>query len=157
MVGNNISKRAFARDCCEAQIQYSLFSQKEEYVDAKMYNTSEGGLYFESEEHLPAGSDIRIKMNGNTPDTHRDVAHDGYRGEVVWCRRLYRNGSSVYGVGVRFIVNVCDKCGERVSFSEIHRTDNYFFLCSKCMKDIMPWIGGKVSECMERYLNGNVL
>ncbi len=157
MIGNNTSKRAFARDCCEAQIQYSVFNQKEEFFDAKMYNTSEGGLYFESKEHLPTGVDIRIKINGNTPHTHKNEAKDGYRGEVVWCRRVYRNGASVYGVGIRFIVNICDKCNEKVPYSEIHRTDNYLFLCSKCMKDVMYWTGGKINECLERYLNGNVL
>jgi hypothetical protein len=75
----------------------------------------------------------------------------------MWCRKVYRNGSSIYGIGVRFMVNVCDKCGERVPYSDIHRTDRFLFLCSKCMKDMLPWMGGKVNECVERYLDGNVL
>ena len=152
-----LAQRAFYRAPYEASITYALYST-EEYFDAKMYNNGEGGMYFESENTIPSGSDILIRITDDTSGTHPPEACDGYRGEVMWCRKIFKeNGASCYGVGVRFMVNRCDKCGEKFPYSQIHQTENFLFLCTdcRCHMDTLP--EGKIRECLESYLMGNVL
>lgn len=53
--------RAYTRDHCESPIRYAMFDT-EAYREAKMYNKSEGGMYFESESNtLRPGSELCIK------------------------------------------------------------------------------------------------
>lgn len=154
---NAISKRAFPRDTCETRIKYSIFDELE-CTDAIMYNNSEGGMYFESDSHIEPGADICIELTDNLSGADNPAACNGYRGEVMWCRKMFKNGaSSCYGIGVRFMVNVCDKCGEKVTYSEIRKTDKFLFLCNNCFDHIETWSGGKIGECMDKYLMGNIL
>ncbi|MCP4111588.1 MAG: PilZ domain-containing protein [Desulfobacteraceae bacterium] len=152
-----VSKRAFPRNICEARIKFSIFD-KPESLNAIMYNNSEGGMYFESGSHIDTGSDICIELLDNWPDSSDPVTCNGYRGEVMWRRKIFKNGGvSCYGVGVRFMVNVCDKCGEKVTYSEIQKTDNLLFLCNYCFDQLEDWSGGKIGECLDNYLMGNIL
>ncbi len=153
----DISNRAFHRNYHEARIIYAIYGT-EEFVDAKMHNSSEGGMYFESDRNLPAGSEICIKLADYSLDRHSPEARDGYRAEVVWCRKVFKaDQNSCYGVGVRFIVNICDKCGEKVSYTEIHRTDEFVFLCPTCRRYIEALSGEKIKETVANYLLGNVI
>jgi len=158
MESSSLNYRAFSRNFSEAPIVYA-FHNTEKYYTAKMCNCSEGGMYFESEHNtLKRGTDIWIKMVNSSPDLHGTAVQDGYRAEVVWCRRISdREASPYYGVGVRFMVNTCDRCGAKVSHKEIHKTDNLVFLCSKCLEDLNSLPGGKIRSSVENYLMGNVL
>lgn len=152
----NISNRAFERTCCEVRITYAVYGTQN-FIDAKMCNSSEGGMYFESDHNIPPGSEIWIRRSDYSPQVHGIEASDGYRAEVMWCRRIYKeDGASCYGLGVRFIVNVCDKCGETVSYSDIHRTEDFVFLCSDCIR-YMGAMSGENKKQVEKYLMGNVI
>jgi hypothetical protein len=152
----NISNRAFERTCCEARIKYAVYGTQH-FIDAKMCNSSEGGMYFESDHTIPAGSEIWIRRSDYSPHVHGIEASDGYRAEVMWCRKIYKeDGESSYGVGVRFMVNVCDKCGETVSYSDIHRTDDLVFLCSDCLR-YLGAMSREHKKQVEKYLMGNVI
>ncbi|MDM8526532.1 PilZ domain-containing protein, partial [Desulfococcaceae bacterium HSG8] len=150
-----ISNRAFQRDYNEARITYAIYGT-ENFVDAEVLNTSEGGMYFESGHDLHPGSEICIKMRDYSPDTHGPEACDGYRAEVMWCRKIFKGDTTCYGVGVRFIVNVCDKCGEKVAYNDIHKTDNFVFLCSNCFKYVDN-LSDENKKRVEDYLIGNVI
>ncbi len=154
---SNLSSRAFERDYCEVRIRYAIYNT-EKYLDAKMQNSSEGGMYFQSESELHPGSEICIHRADYSPEIHGSAACKGYRAEVMWCRRLFNkdDNTSCYGVGVRFIVNTCEKCGETVAYSDIHRTDDFVFLCSKCLENIEKLPDGD-KQCLNKYLIGNVL
>ena len=151
-----VCKRAFDRIDCRARIKYALFST-DNYVNAVMHNNGDGGMYFESNDSISAGSDIYIKVIDYNPEAHAPEAKNGYRAEVMWCRKIYRDGVSVYGIGVRFMVNVCDKCGEKVAYSDIHKTDNLIFLCDHCFSRHQMMRDGTLKQCVEDYLLGNVL
>lgn len=152
----NVSNRAFQRNHYEARIRYAIYGT-ENFISAKMYNTSEGGMYFESDDELLPASEIRIMMV-DVPSDISPEARNGYRAEVVWCRKIFKkDGTSCYGVGVRFIVNVCDKCGETVSYTEIERTDDFIFLCPRCVRYLEAMSGDKIKETVASYLLGNVI
>ncbi len=149
-----ITKRAFSRNNHESQIRYAILNS-DAFTDAKMCNNCEGGMYFESDNALMPGTDIRIKVM-DKPFLHEHEACDGYKAEVMWCREMAKEGVG-YGVGVRFMVNVCDKCGSKVSYHDIHKTEHLIFLCSDCHDQYLAMSDGKIKECMENYLMGNVL
>jgi hypothetical protein len=150
--------RAYCRDNRESPIQYANLNT-EKYHDAKMYNISEGGMYFESSQNsLRRGSEVHIRVTDYSPDIYGPSARDGYRAEVMWCRKILKEGAqSCYGVGVRFMVNTCDHCGGTFSYSEIHRTDDFLFLCPDCLTRLRTLPDGKLRGTIENYLMGNVL
>jgi len=57
---SELQKRVYSRNADEAPIMYTNFDT-ENYYHAIMYNSSPGGVYFESEGALQPGSDICIK------------------------------------------------------------------------------------------------
>ncbi len=157
MVG--FSNRAFHRNCCEARIMYSVYGMKERFIDAKMCNSSDGGMYFESDHDIHPGSEICIRIADYSPDIHSPEARDGYRAEVMWCRKIYKeDDASCYGIGARFIVNICDKCGEKTPYTKIFRTDEFVFLCPDCFNLLEAMSGEKkIKESVANYLLGNVI
>lgn len=153
----DISKRAFPREKCETCIKYAA-CDTDNFVEAIMHNSSEGGMYFESARALRTGSEICIRRADYSPDIHGPEACDGYRAEVMWCRETEGgDGASSYGIGVRFIVNVCDKCGDKVSYSDIRRTPDFMFLCVGCLRQLEDMPGEKLRPSVTKYLIGNVL
>lgn len=150
--------RAFTRDHCESTIRYAMFDT-ETYREAKMYNKSDGGMYFESESNsLRPGSELCIKLVNYSTAVHEPEAHDGYRAEVVWCRKIKEGAAAPrYGVGVRFTLNVCDRCGRKVSYQDIRKTDKLVFLCSDCFEMLENLSEGMIKESVENYLMGNVI
>ena len=57
---STLLKRVYSRNPYEAPIMYTDYDT-ENYYHAKMYNSSQGGVYFESERALQPESDICIK------------------------------------------------------------------------------------------------
>jgi hypothetical protein len=71
-----------------------------------MANYSEDGLYFESDCAFQPGTSIFIRIQKKlTTDAACDVK-EGFRsqalGEVKWCKELNAEGSTYYGVGVKY-------------------------------------------------------
>lgn len=154
---STIPKRAFNRNNCQARILYSEYGNRNEFFEAEMYNSGEGGMYFEANDALKPGSDICIKLGNYSPEYHGLEAIDGYRAEVMWCRKVAKEEGACYGVGVRFMVNTCSHCGEKVAYSDIHKTDSFLFLCSRCMKHLHTLPNGHLKDSIEKFLIGNVV
>jgi len=154
---NECNYRAYSRNECDVPIKYALYDT-ERYYEANMCNKSDGGMYFETDHAPTQGNDIWIKLpECNTADCD-PAACDGYRGEVMWCRKLRGgNGKSRYGIGVRFIVNTCDQCGGNFRYRDIHKADNFLMLCSDCSGHLSSISGKKLKGTMENYLMGNVI
>ncbi len=151
-----VCKRAFDRNDCKARIKFAQFNS-DKYVNAVMHNNGDGGMYFESNDSVDPGSDIFIKIIDFNPGDHTPEARNGYRAEVMWCRKVFKEGVSVYGVGVKFMVNMCDHCGEKVLYSEINKTDEYVFLCDDCFERYDSLRDSYIKQTMEDYLIGNVI
>lgn len=157
---NPITRRAFGRCSAEARIQYAEYNehQTENFSNAKMYNNGEGGMYFESSDPLKPGTDILIKVIDSGSNDHPPEARNGYRAEVMWCQKINKeNQNSSYGVGVRFMVNVCDHCGRKMDYSRINVTENFLFFCPPCFEHHLQMEEGKIKECIESYMMGNVI
>jgi Tfp pilus assembly protein PilZ len=68
---------------------------------ARMFNYSDGGLYFESDYLISPGTELYIGIN-NSPYAQEPYVYECYRAEIRWCRPLKRS-SYYYGYGAKFI------------------------------------------------------
>ena len=93
------SRRIFPRNQYEAPIQY-LYLQPDRYYNSRMYNFSQGGLYFEPFQPLELSSQINIIMPNYSPDTNGPEAFQSYLAVIRWCQKLSDEKSSRFGVGV---------------------------------------------------------
>jgi hypothetical protein len=97
--------RTFDRYHRVASITCAYFNT-DKYFSAKMYNYSEGGLYFESECPFKPGSDILIRVEKSAAGTYPAALNEGYRtitiGEVKWCMEIPCAESGRYGVGIKY-------------------------------------------------------
>ncbi len=148
------SYRAFSRKPDEIPIRYAYYENARTRHSAVMYNRCEGGLYLETGDPLAPGSDIFVLLgDGNgEPDSN-----ETYRANVMWCRRVERPGGATYGVGVRFMLNICHQCGQRMPHLQIHRTDGYVILCTDCADKLESLSNGRLKESIDKYIQGNVV
>lgn len=69
------------------------------HYEAKMYNYSRGGMYFESDYAPLPGSEIYVGIESSPYDASPDI----YRVEVRWRRELAaQNSRYAFGVGVKY-------------------------------------------------------
>lgn len=164
------TKRTYSRNAYEAPIMYANYNT-ENYYNAKMYNAGPGGMYFESDQALKPKSDICIKMINYTPDTSGPEAYQAYRAQVKWCRKIDKEETSCYGIGIQFLVKshtvyggdvhgstqACDLCGEKMPNGEIQETDDFVCLCINCFNYLEALPEGKIKESIKEFLLGNVI
>lgn len=91
-------------DCC-----YSIFCARfnsSEYFQGRMANYSEDGLYFECESPFQPGTSVFIRIQKKLAADAAGDVKEGFRslalGEVKWCKELSTEGSTYYGVGVKY-------------------------------------------------------
>ena len=164
------TKRTYSRNPYEATIMYANYNT-ENYYHAKMYNSSAGGMYFESDHAIKPESDICIKMVNYSPDKSGPEADKAYRAKVKWCEKKIKSDTPCYGIGIQYLVKShtvyggsvhgstcsCDLCGEKVPYGEIHETDDYICLCINCSNYLEELPEGKIKESIKEFLVGNVI
>lgn len=150
-----VNKRAFPRIHHESQIIYA-YSLSDIYHDGKMFNCSEGGMYLEALQALIPGAEIHIRLMDFVRTPSWFEVSENYCGEVVWCKSVANGSVSKFGVGVRFLLNVCDRCGEMIPFAEIRKIDKYILLCSDCHRQLNA-LSRYARENVESFLLGNVV
>jgi hypothetical protein len=163
-------KRAYSRDTYEAPIMYANYDT-ENYYSAKVYNNSQGGMYFESDSPIKPEADICVKMVNYSPDTSGPEAYKAYRAIVRWCKKIDKEDSSRYGIGIQYLAkshtvyggsvhgstHSCDLCGEKEPSEKIYETDDFICLCITCYKHLESLPEGKTKESIKRFLSGNVI
>jgi hypothetical protein len=76
------------------------------YYEAKMFNYSRGGMYFESDYAPLPGTEIYIGIENSPYDAGADV----YRAQIRWRKQLPNEESKFnYGVGVRYSHSILPK------------------------------------------------
>ena len=142
-----------------------LFSKpnSENLIQAKMFNISEAGMYFESGNDIGGGSEVCIWM-GKKPRiaTKKVRIYEFYRSRIRWSREL-ENGDGL-GVGVQHIIKTigvtgpdyfCTMCGDKIPVGKVHFEKDFLYLCPSCHSSIRNCS----RECREeifRMLEGNV-
>jgi hypothetical protein len=97
-------KRMYERYNCEAIIKWSYFN-KDKIFDAKIFNFSRNGIYFETPHEIKPGATVLIWLETLLSKNMRLNDHECLRtvtlGDVKWCNELSADGVSYFGVGVR--------------------------------------------------------
>lgn len=86
-------KRLHERYDHETDIIYSC-GEKQEFNNARLFNSSEGGMYFNSKYELIRGSLVSIKM---------DRFCSIYYANVTRCKKITKDDTPCYGIGIKFI------------------------------------------------------
>lgn len=86
-------KRLHERYDNEADIIYSC-AGKAEYKNARLFNSSEGGMYFNAKDELIRGSLVSIRMNRLCSIFYANVAR---------CEEIKQGEDSCYGIGIKFL------------------------------------------------------
>jgi hypothetical protein len=164
------SRRIFPRNHYEAPIQY-LYSQPDRYFNSRMYNYSQGGMYFEPLKSLELNSQIHIIMPNYSPHADGPEAFQSYLAVIRWCQKLPDEQAAGFGVGVEIIersheqsINfetqkrqTCDLCGELMLTASVCRLDGSICLCQECYHRLDEMPEGDIKFSIKRFLDGNVL
>ena len=167
---STLIKRSYSRNSYEVPIMYANYDT-ENYYNAKMYNSGLGGMYFESERALQPGSDICIKMATHSFGESEPEAYKAYRAKVRWCKKMDKEDTSRYGIGIQYLAkshtvyggNVhgltcsCDLCDEKVAPEEILENEDFVYLCINCFNYLEDLPEGKIKERIKEFLIGNVI
>jgi hypothetical protein len=158
-------KRSHSRHNCQAAIQYANFNT-EKFQSAKMFNCSASGLYFETEDDVAPGSDIKIKMVDHQPNIHGAETCKFYRAQVKWSRSIKNAGTNCFGIGAQYIHKslaendsnyFCGLCWKSMPKTKSYQIDDFVYLCPECSNRFKDIPDGLIKESIERFLNGNVV
>ena len=94
-------KRNKERFAIEKTIAFSEMPPSDEYHNVKMYNFSETGIFFESENALNLDSEIIVEVGNYTPGPVAKDGSDAYVAKVVWCSKVHDSGT--FGVGTEIM------------------------------------------------------
>ncbi len=161
MYGTNY-KRLHSRFPIEKPILFSKWNS-EETAEAKMRNTSEAGMYFESDRELDLSTEVFIWLGESKKDEpSHPMIYDFYRSRVRWSKPL-ETGRGV-GVGVRHIIGTrgisgpefqCGLCDQKIPLSQVGFVNDFLYLCPRCYAEFERCTGAGRDEIL-RILEGNV-
>lgn len=103
MTGNQ-KQRAYERRDHEAPIMFSCNPDHPYcYYGARMFNVSEGGLYFESRYALEPGTTVYFNRANYSLKEYAAETYKPFRVMVRWCKTLANRKDYQYGIGVQFL------------------------------------------------------
>ncbi len=162
--------RSFKRTVHQVPIQYALLDS-DKFHPARTYNFSPDGLCYETRQPLNPGTDVCILMENYSPGLPGPEAYRSYVASIRWIQTLSNNGIESYAAGARFVArshdiitaekqlphHPCDLCGAMKPLNKMDSTQNGAQLCTHCIKHFRGISSGKIRECLERFMIGNVL
>ena len=164
------TKRSHLRSNQELPIRYSC-GDREDFLDAMVYNTSKGGMYFEPARPVPPDSNVQIMMVNYTPGGQGPEAYRVYDTQTKWCRKIPGTTPARYGVGVQLLAksreirsgNIekinqsCEMCGQMTAREEVCTIDGCINLCDSCFEHFQSLPPGHAKKTIKRLLIGNVI
>ena len=97
----NHNQREYQRRDLKAPMVYA-YQDSDLFYQARMCNYGKGGMCFESDSALEAGSDIYIMMENFFSMADDAEFYDGYLAEVRWCRLSLQEDVEQFKVGVKY-------------------------------------------------------
>jgi hypothetical protein len=110
----NLQQRRYERHNFKTPITHSMYNNMDHrnhlahgyfdnYHTGVMVNSSNGGIYFESETPCRVNSMIYINMVDHIQGLVMSKVTDALAARVVWCKKEMVDEKMVYKVGVNFI------------------------------------------------------
>jgi hypothetical protein len=102
----NIEKRMNERSDCKGIIKWSYFN-KSNHFGGELLNFSHQGFYFETSAAIKTGATILIQLTKFFPENlssnDKELLRNVCIGEVKHCNEIFKNDSTCYGVGIKYI------------------------------------------------------
>lgn len=163
-------RRVYPRRYYDAPIIYRRMPA-DNYFHSRMYNYSEGGIYFESSKPLKVGSVIDIVMVNYSPGSYGPEAFKYYIARVKWHHEIDKRYEASFGAGAQFLSRshevqtnemsdvrfTCDICGKLTIVANMNTTAKSGSLCPECYKHFESITAGSVKDAIERFIIGNVI
>jgi hypothetical protein len=152
--------RFFRRQSCQNRLGFTCpelgGSMQQE---GRLRNKGAGGVCFESGQYLRPGTRICLFLDepASEPATDGSQMQTFYLATVQWCNRLQSAPHPSYGVGVQFVSNECEWCGEIVPYEQIHCIQSRAILCEACLRDLEEFNSGRLKLSLVDHLLGNVI
>lgn len=167
------SQRAYPRITRQTPIQYGVINggNSTQYHDTRTLNYSAGGFCYETGHPLALEAEVCIVMNNYTPGQTGPECFRSYLTRVCWIQPLASHRNARFVAGARIIARSheilkidaqearhhCDLCSTLMSVCQLQCTDGNAQLCDACYKHFFSLPQGKIRECLERFLTGNVV
>ncbi len=168
-----IIQRTYQRYHIQAPIQYGVFNGEEKLrlQESRTLNYSAGGFCYETDQRLRPEEQVCIVMRNYTPGQAGPESYRSYLTRIRWIQPLDRENSDRFAAGARIVarsheiidafsegpLNNCDLCGALTPCYLLECTENNAQLCEHCRAHFQSLPQGKVRQCLERYLTGNVV
>lgn len=154
----------------QAPIQLAVFNS-EQFQPSSMCNYSDGGLCYETTQPLTLEDDVCIVMDNYTPGQSGPEGFRSYLARIRWIELISKNGATHYAAGAQWVVRshnilateaqvphqACDLCGTLMPLHKLEPAANGVQLCKACYKHFKHIPAGKIRQCVERFLMGNVI
>lgn len=167
---SNITPRSHPRVNHEAPIQFALLNSHQ-FRSTRMFNYSDGGLCYETDQPLALKEKVCIVMENYQPGQTGPEGFRSYLTQVRWTELISKNGVERYAAGAQWIFrshdilateaqlphHICDLCGSRLPVHKLEQTTQGTQLCQACSEHFHNIPAGKIRQCVERFLLGNVI
>jgi hypothetical protein len=165
-----IIPRSHQRVQHQAPIRFSLLNS-EQFHPTRMYNFSNGGLCYETERPLAPKDDVCIVMENYNPDQSGPEGFRSYLARIRWIQLISKNGTERYAAGAQWVARShdvmatdaqvphhhCDLCTAIAPLHKLELITCGVQLCQPCARHFSNIPAGKIRQCVERFLLGNVI
>ncbi|MDA8137864.1 MAG: PilZ domain-containing protein [Desulfobacteraceae bacterium] len=167
------SQRAYPRIIFKAPIQCGVVNgeSNSQFHNARTLNYSAGGFCYETDQQLMPEAEVCIVMDNYTPGQTGPECYRSYLTRVCWIQPLSSRRKERFAAGAQIIARShevldvqsqkarhnCDLCSALTSTVLLHSTEANALLCEQCFKHFQSLPKGKIRECLERFLMGNVV
>ena len=169
-----VIQRAYPRVSCKAPIKYGISNGEKaatQFFSSHTFNFSAGGICYETDQVLTPEEEVCIIMNNYAPGHSGPECYRSYLARIRWTQRLSRKRKERFATGALIIARShevldvsteaprhnCDLCGALMVACHLQCTDENAQLCEQCHKHFLSLPKGKVRQCLERFLAGNVV
>lgn len=167
---SNLVQRTYPRIVMETPIQYSHLNSGD-FRSTRSLNFSVGGLCYQTDQQLAPLAEVCIVMDNYAPGRFGPEGYRSYLARICWTQPLSALHKGILAAGAQIIArshelltgaiteprHICDLCGALKPASRLQSTDGGTQLCEHCYKHFSAMPQGKISQCVNRFLTGNVV
>jgi len=166
-------QRAYPRYHLQAPIQYGVFNGDDstDFHESHTLNYSAGGFCYETDLPLSPEDEVCIVMRNYMPNRTGPESYRSYLTRIRWIQPLRELRNERFAAGATIVARSheileaytdeprhnCDLCGALTPCGLLQCTDDNAQLCEHCHKHFQDLPQGKVRQCLERFMTGNVI
>ena len=166
---STLVQRTYPRIELDTPIQYAA-ADSNEFHTSHSLNFSAGGLCYEMDQPFEPMAEVCIVMKNYEPGRNGPEGYRSYLARICWIQPLRTLREGQLAAGAQIIArshevlangtsesrHMCDLCGVLMPVSRLFDNDGDVQLCEHCQRHFLSIPKGKLRQCLNRYLMGNV-